>query len=979
MILLRKLLLSLLVLTLFSISAINAETVRSASEYDYPPLALVIDGKAGGFSVDLLKATLKEENIDVSFYVGSWSQIKKDLEVGKIDVLPLVGRTPERELLYDFTVPYLTLYGAVFVKEGRTDIKTLEDLRDKSIVVMKGDNAEEFVRRKKLSKIIHTTETFEEAFQLVSKGKYDAVVTQKLMGSELLKRTGINNVLPVTKIKEFKQDFTFAVTKGNSELLSKLNEGLSKIITNGTYKTVYNKWLGKTYKKKIDSKEKAGNVSRNQTIWLLAFLFLALIVFLILSKLGKVKFEKDTILLLLAGALILIIATFIFNGFHTTKNLRENAVRNYFDTLNAIASTLNTNIKNEVSHNIDFIKLISLQETITNEDLNAISQNNVDITNIFILDANGKTILSSDLSEIGIDRSVNSYFSNTKKEGYVKPVYLSKTEGRVIFSLSTPYKDGVLVARININHTQKIVSNIEGLGESGEALLAYRNENGDAVFFTERKFRTDLQSKDIIPKENVNIPITQALLGNQSKFSDFMDYRNVPVFAVTKYIKEIDAGLVVKIDQKEALKSVSESINEIWYSTIGTIFAIIIIFILFYFLLTKALRREIENKTAEHKKYSAEKRKLEEKLLQSQKMEAIGTLAGGIAHDFNNILSPIIGYTELLLSEMKENNSSRKRLNIVLNAAMRAKNLVQQILAFSRQNKTDKKPTAIQPAIKEVLTLLESVLPSTIEIVQNVDDKCGMVMADYTQLHQILMNLCTNAFQAMEKTGGKLKIDLEETDTGYALLTICDTGKGIEEDALKRIFEPYFTTKDMEKGTGLGLSVVHGIVKEYGGEITVYSELGKGTIFKVYIPLIESCEVENSTPQILSEKSAGKKILLVDDEEIIISVVSEILEQSGHYVTSFQSSSQALKKFQEDPSYFDLIVTDKTMPELTGLQLATEVQKTRKDIPIILCSGFIDFDLQEAAEKTGIVAVLQKPISMKVLTETVSNALNRAS
>jgi len=704
-----------------------------------------------------------------------------------------------------------------------------------------------------------------------------------------------------------------------------------------------------------------------------------------------IDFEKKVVLLSLVVALLTIISLFIFNAFRTTSKLKNDAVRNYFGTLNATAFILNTNIKNEIKHNINLIKSISLQQAISNEELQEISQQNFDIMGIFILDSSGKTILSSNISQIGTDHSANSYFLNTKKEGYVKPVYLSKTVGKVIFSLSTPYKDNVLVAQINIIHIQKIVSNIEGLGESGESLLAYRNENGDAVFFTERKFKTNTQSKDIIPKKDIDLPVTQALLGNQSEFSDYTDYRGIPVFAVTKYIKKIDAGLVVKIDRKEVLRSVSESINEIWYFTSGTIFAIIIIFIIFYFLLTKALRREIENKTTEYKKAEEERRKLEEKLLQSQKMEAIGTLAGGIAHDFNNILSPIIGYTELLLSEMQENSSSKKRLNIVLNAAMRAKNLVQQILAFSRQHKPDKKPTAIQPAIKEILTLLESILPATIEIVQNVDEKCGMVMADYTQIHQILMNLCTNAFQAMEKTGGKLKLDLEETESlpdnlltdtsetkkGYALLTISDTGRGIEKDALKRIFEPYFTTKDMEKGTGLGLSVVHGIVKEYGGEITVYSELDKGTIFKIYIPLIESSEVENSTSNILPERSVGKKILLVDDEEIVLSVVSEILEQSGHYVTSFKSSSQALKKFQEDPSYFDLIITDKTMPELTGLQLATEAIKTRKNIPIILCSGFIDFDLKETAEKTGIVTVLQKPISMKILIETVSDTFNR--
>ena len=978
---------------IFIFSSVHAQTkVRSASEYDYPPLALVINGKARGFSVDLLKAALKTVNIDVSFYVGPWSQIKNDLAEGKIDVLPLVGRTPERETIYDFSVPYITLYGAVFIKKGVTDIKDIRDLQNKSIVVMKEDNAEEFIRRNKLSENIHTTTTFEEAFLLVSEGKYDAVVTQKIMGIELLKRTGIHNVFPVIEIKEFKQNFTFAVKKGNMELLSKLNDGLSRVITDGTFNKIRSKWFGEKLEKKnseitknSDNRKKYFPITRTVSI----FIFLILLVILILNKVNIIRFEKNVILLFLTIILILIAGLFVFNAFRTTSNLKNNAVRNYFDTLNATAFTLNTNIKNEIRHNIDLIKSISLQESISNEELQEIAKQNSDFLGIFILDSNGKTIHSSDISQIGLDRSSKSYFLDTKKEGYVKPVYLSKTVGKVVFTLSTPYKDGVLVARMNMAHIQEIVSNVEGLGKSGESLLAYRDENGNAVFFTERKFKTDHKSRNIIPKEDVKIPITQALMGNQSEFSDYTDYRGIPVFAVTKYIKEIDAGLVVKIDREEALKSVSENINDIWYSTTGTISTIIIIFVILYFLLTNALRREIAKKTDEYKKAEGERRKLEEKLLQAQKMEAIGTLAGGIAHDFNNILSPIIGYTELLLSGTQEDDQTRERLNIILHAANRAKSLIQQILSFSRQHRSDKKPTLIQPIINEVLTLLESVLPSTIEITRNIDRNCGKIMGDYTQIHQILMNLCTNAFHAMEKTGGRLSVDLEETETvpdyiitdmdkaesGYALLTVSDTGKGIRKSDIKRIFEPYFTTKDKEKGTGLGLSVVHGIVKEYGGEIAVYSEPGKGTVFKVYIPLLKSSEEEPVLENTLSEKKSGERIMVVDDEEIIISVANEILEYQGYHVTPFKNSQEALQNFKKDPHNFDLIITDKTMPGITGIQLSEEIMNIRKDIPIILCSGFIDFELEKEAIQRGIAAVLKKPVTMKVLSDTVEKVL----
>ncbi|MBT4332810.1 MAG: transporter substrate-binding domain-containing protein, partial [Candidatus Cloacimonetes bacterium] len=257
----NKLLFILVLIIIFN-HIFAQDVIRSASEYDYPPLALVKDGQADGFSVELLRAALDAVERDVSFYVGPWSEIKTDLAEGKIDVLPLVGRTPEREPLYDFTVPYLTLYGAIFVKEGNTSIRSVEDLKSKTIVVMKGDNAEEYIRREQLSKHIITTTTFEEAFRLVSEGKYDAVITQKRIGMQLLKKAGIENVIPITVIKEFKQDFTFAVTEGDSELLTLLNDGLSRIIINGTFDTIYDKWLDsialeESKKVNLTAKEKA--------------------------------------------------------------------------------------------------------------------------------------------------------------------------------------------------------------------------------------------------------------------------------------------------------------------------------------------------------------------------------------------------------------------------------------------------------------------------------------------------------------------------------------------------------------------------------------------------------------------------------------------------------------------------------------------------------------------------------------------------
>lgn len=382
-----------------------------------------------------------------------------------------------------------------------------------------------------------------------------------------------------------------------------------------------------------------------------------------------------------------------------------------------------------------------------------------------------------------------------------------------------------------------------------------------------------------------------------------------------------------------------------------------------------------------------EKKRLETQLQQSQKMEAMGTLAGGIAHDFNNILFPIIGYTEMLILEAPENSAIRKDLDIILSGAMRAKDLVQQILTFSRQQKQELTPLMIQIVINEALKLFKVALPPTIEIIQSIDKKCGLVMADFTQIHQIIMNLCTNAYHAMEKTGGKLKVSLAEIELKpnnaaalkpgkYAMIIVSDTGCGMEQKVMKRIFESHFTTKENGKGTGLGLSVVYDIIDRYNGKITVRSEPMKGSIFNIYLPLIDTQKKKIKTINSELERGNGERILLVDDEALIVSMGKEMLKRFGYHVTSFTNSVEALKMFQAQPNSFDVIITDKIMPDMTGYKLASEIIKIRKDIPIISCSGFSDKMSNQELNDLGIKATLMKPVTMKQLAETVRDVLD---
>jgi len=391
---------------------------------------------------------------------------------------------------------------------------------------------------------------------------------------------------------------------------------------------------------------------------------------------------------------------------------------------------------------------------------------------------------------------------------------------------------------------------------------------------------------------------------------------------------------------------------------------------------------------SERKRADVERAKLESQLFQSQKMEAIGTLAGGIAHDFNNILGAIIGYTEMAIDE-NQNKEYQEYLQETLKGAERAKDLVKQILTFSRQDDQDKKPLDIKILLKEAIKFLRSSIPTTIEIDQHLTNESCTILADHTQMHQIIMNLCTNAAHAMKQTGGKLKIELSTMELAegdlsnnselqpghYIKLTIGDTGHGIDPDNIKRIFDPFFTTKTKDEGTGLGLSVVYGIVKSHDGVINVESKVDEGATFNVYLPRIihEAVNIGN-----ISGISIGGKeqILFVDDERTLVNLGTRMLSSLGYEVTGITSSLEALDLFATAPQRFDLVITDMTIPKMTGIVLSRKILKIRPDIPIIICSGIREPGMEEQAKSLGIKAYCMKPLTKKELARVVREVLD---
>jgi len=380
---------------------------------------------------------------------------------------------------------------------------------------------------------------------------------------------------------------------------------------------------------------------------------------------------------------------------------------------------------------------------------------------------------------------------------------------------------------------------------------------------------------------------------------------------------------------------------------------------------------------------------LETQLLQAQKMEAIGTLAGGIAHDFNNILAAIMGYAEMALYDVPEGTQGRRNLEQVLKAGYRGKDLVKQIITFSRRSEQERRPMRVSPIAKETLKLLRASLPATIEIRQNIETQSGMVLADPTQIHQVLMNLCSNAAYAMREKGGVLEIRLSDVDISsdgavshleldpgpYLKLTVNDTGHGMDRATIERIFDPFFTTKKPGEGTGMGLAVVHGIVKSCGGAIVVDSDPGKETTFEVFFPRIEGDslkEADFAAPM----ATGNERILFVDDEEDLVDMAQQMLERLGYSVVAKTSSLEALEVFKAQPDQFALVITDQTMPHMTGADLAKELMRIRPDIPIILCTGFSEVISAEEAKTLGIREFVMKPFATREIAEITRHVLD---
>jgi len=589
-------------------------------------------------------------------------------------------------------------------------------------------------------------------------------------------------------------------------------------------------------------------------------------------------------------------------------------------------------------------------------------------------------------------RSLNAldFFEGKDRELIAERIRDVFEQGHTIVEAEMVYKDGRKIPhiftgrRVVVNGKQKLL----GVGID----TTERNRAVQALRESKERFRRLVESTHAVTWESGPQRRQFSYVGPQAVemleydlkdwYEDYFWQKHIHPDDRERVIKEFDVKTAQSDEFEIQYRFTSKSGKSVWLQDIVSI-----------------IRRSGEAQRmqgflvdiTERKQAEQEREELESQLRHSQKLETIGTLAGGIAHDFNNILGPIFGYTELALHDLDDKTRVREELAQVLKAAERARDLTGQILLFSRQGEEERKPLRIQLIIKEVIKFLKASFPATIQLKHRIDNNCKPIMANATQIHQVLTNLCTNAYHAMREKGGVLNLKLEtetwseemsrsmprlEKTTEYVKLTVSDSGHGISPHIVERIFEPFFTTKAVGEGTGLGLSVVHGIVTKHGGDISVMSRKGEGTDFYVYLPALESAgdmDVDEKT----SLPVGNETIMCIDDEKEIVNMEKITLERLGYKVLAYSSSARALADFKKEPHMADLVLTDQTMPELTGMQMAGEMLKINPDLPIVLLTGFSESVTEEAVKKAGIREMLLKPFSIGQLAGILRSALEK--
>ncbi len=1008
------------------------QTIRSGAEVDYPPFSFVDEhGKADGFSVELMRAALAAMGRNVSFRTGPWAEVRTWLEQAEIDALPLVGRTPEREALFDFTVPYMSLHGAIVMRASETGIMNLADLRGRRVAVMKGDNAEEFLRREDRNFEIHTTPTFEIALQELAEGRYDAVVSQRLVALRLIQKTGLTDLHVIDRpIEGFKQDFCFAVHEGDRDTLALLNEGLAIVMADGTYRHLHSKWFAAMqlpsdrpvvvggdrnfppYEFLDENGQPAGyNVDLTRAIASEMGLNIDI-------QLGR---WTERIEALEAGRIDIMQGMFYSPDRDLAFDFSQpHAVSHYVAVVRkgdapAPASVADLSGKRIVVEQGDILHDFVIQNGLENQvaavsdqekALRELREGQHDcalvslITAHYLTDRHGwsdlvigkKSIFAAGYCYASAkgQKAVLAQFSEGLKAldntGEYRRIH-DKWLG-VYRDTSTSLMDALRYSAIVIIPLSVIVLLAVIWSWSLRRQVA---EKTHALQESLDRFKYVFEAANV--GKSITLP-TGEVNANKA-YADFLGYtqeelkgRKWQDFTPADDIETIEK----RIGRLLTGEKRADRFEKRYVHKNGT---------LLWADVSVAMRRDARGNPlyfmttvvdiTERKKIEAEHDTLQSQLLQAQKMESVGRLAGGVAHDYNNMLSVIIGYAQFGMDKTDPEDELHADLQEILTAAERSTDITRQLLAFARKQTIDPKVLDLNDTLESMLKMIRRLIGEDIDLSWKPKPGVWPVKMDPSQLNQILVNLCVNARDAISGVG-KITIETDNVRFDdaycadhagfipgeYVLLAVSDDGCGMDRKTLGKIFEPFYTTKGIGKGTGLGLSVIYGIVKQNEGFINVYSEPGKGTTFRLYFTrhAEEACPVETIAAK-ETPAGSGETLLVVEDEASILKLTRRILQGLGYSVLTAASPGEAVALAKEHDRDIHLLITDVIMPEMNGRDLAEKLQADHSNLKVLFMSGYTANVIAHHGVLDTDVHFIQKPFSNKDLAVKVRKALEK--
>lgn len=1139
-------------LCLAQLSAQDKPLVVSGCEYNYPPCCyLYADGQATGFSVELMRAALKSMNRQVRFETGEWDELKNRLEVGDLDALPLVGRTLEREEIFDFTFPYIEMRGAFVVRQGDTPIKSTKELSGRTVAVMKSDNAEEYLTRGFVDFEIITTSTFSEALSRLSAGEFDAVLIQRLVGLRLIQTMNINNLVVGSPIKDFKQAFCFAVKSGDKGLLSILNEGLAIVVADGTWSHLHAKWFG-THELPTNRKLRIG-------------LDYNLPPFEYVDENGSPSGLSTEVTHAIASATGLVVELYADKWsavlqaldnreIDAVQNISYTVERNRKYLLSQPHTTVNYVVVTRKGEQLSFRQIedlkgrkilvqdgdvlheraIELEMTenlipvVSQEDaLKLLADGQYDCafvarflamktieeegwTNLYInepviftaefcyatlpenrgllalLNEGVKMIETTQALRkihakwLGVDYYENiERFRNVAKAFGAGFVLLLVLFG-LFWVWSQSLKRQVQAQTEELRRSEALLTLAQELGGIGswEWDLTTNTLHSTAELAAIHGLECFSSNKSIEDKLNLSyecyLPayraqIRQAIddcISQAKPYSldcEFQAHtgerkwvtsagspvlKDGQVVKVVGYLQDItrkkaheieldrlrtaieQAGdMIVVVDKEGIIQYVNPAFERVTGYSISEAVGNSPKMLRsdkqspeFYIEMWKTIssgqiwngrminRKKdgsefveelsiapVVDKNGEVLSYIAVKRdvteedRMQQQLVHSQKMETVGLLAGGVAHDYNNMLNVILGYADLLLESPKDQltDDSRNCLEEIRKAAKRSADITRQLLTFARKQPVNPRIIEINESVAAMAGMLRRLIRQDIEIQWIPGTDPSWVKIDPVQVDQLLANLCLNARDAIEASGkitiSTSKVSIREEDCtqtnglrpgDFLLLAISDTGSGISEEDQMHLFEPFFTTKSMGRGTGLGLASVYGIVKQNDGFINVYSEMGQGTTFKVYLPLSSVAGAANNSEVSASAcKGKGETILIVEDDQAILSLCKRILRDSGYGVVGAENSVEAMEKASDSSQKIDLLLTDIVLPDTNGIKLSGELKSLRPELKCLYMSGYMPDFFEGKYDIENEIRLLNKPFTRKDLLKAIGEAL----